>query len=151
MEERGGGAIGAGIGGGMQSGGGGGMPEAQLAGTNTLCSSSLGRSVKSRSHRVRALEQEFTNSSQCSSVSVFLISGGFRGGVSDVGLFNTSPLDCDFAKPAIKIYTYKVQTQSIFNSSTESLSIKLQKDIKIIWIRNYPYYQTIIPGLGDKV
>lgn len=104
--ESGGGARGAGIGGGKQSGGGGGMPEVQLVGTNTLCSSSLGRSVKSRSHRVSDLEQELTNSSQCNSVSVFLISGGLSGSVSDVGLFNTSPLDCDFAKPATNCYLY---------------------------------------------
>lgn len=92
---RGGGTAGAGMGGGIpHGGGGGGIPPARLAGPRTLCSSSLSRSVKSKSQRARERVQPFTSSSQCSSVSDFLISGGLMtGGISEVGLLSTSAFD----------------------------------------------------------
>jgi hypothetical protein len=83
-------------------GGGGGPPFEMLAGDRMSTSSSLLRSVKSKSQSERGRFTECTNSSQWSSVSDFFVST-VLGTFSAVGLFTTSCFDLDLARPSFAL------------------------------------------------
>lgn len=83
-------------------GGGGGTPFEMLAGDSISTSSSLLRSVKSKSQSESGRFIQCTNSSQWSSVSDFFTSTSL-GTFSLVGLFKTSCFDFDFASPSFAL------------------------------------------------
>lgn len=83
----------------INGGGGGGIPFVAAAGANMSVSSSLPKSVKSMSHKLRGRLSEFISSSHRSSFSDFFAS--IFGTFSDVGLLRTSTLDFDLASPSL--------------------------------------------------
>ena len=115
---------------GPHGGGGGGTPFTFVDGANTLYSSSLQRSEKSKSHSCKARWLVSNNCSQWRSVSLFLMLDTTSPGIFKLLLVeprSTSQRDCDFAKPKQKM------------SEFDRFAYRTNKSYIVYIIINFPF------------